>query len=150
MHGRRHVATGRRGRFDPDESEPFRRSPQRSSQIERLSYTETVRREGSRVVELVESGFVYGAGRSPRTRGVDEDRRVDALQQVEQLQRLAAGNGFDTEGERAVDGEALGDPGPGRVVPELRPDAHDPDSHAAPLRSMCSVRKCVAHEMHGS
>jgi len=81
--------------------------------------------------------------------GVDDERGVRAVPCVEEPRRLVRALG-QLDPVRQPAAEPLGDREPGAVVAAVRVADADDHATAAHRRSTSSVRKCVAHEMHGS
>ena len=100
--------------------------------------------------EIAGHEAVDRAGRGPGARGVDEHRGVGAVERVEQVrQRPRTAPHDDAVGQRARR-EQRGDRETRRVVRTRGADADHVDAHGGSRRSTVTVRKCVAHEMHGS
>jgi hypothetical protein len=123
-------------RLDPDEGEAIGRSLEHLRHREDLPNPEVVGRDRPRLDQLLCGGLVHCARPSAGPRGVDEDRAVDSVEQLEQIERSLTDERLDAGGQRRVSGEAPGDERPGRIVAVARADADYADPHGAPLRSM--------------
>ena len=102
-----------------------------------------------RLAQCAALGLVHRARREPGAARVDEHRGRGALERVDERVGPARDHGLDTR-RQALGREARDHGGAGGVVAERRAEADHEDAHRGGLRSSSSVRKWVAHEMHGS